>query len=75
MDRHCSTDCCDGCPAKLVCRCLRVTEAEVVAVISTLGLQTVKEVRQHTGAGDGCTCCHRRILKVLEQHGNVAACA
>jgi len=32
-----------------------------------LGLRTVKEVRQATGAGDGCTCCHRQIRGLLEE--------
>ena len=32
------------------------------------GLRTVKDVRQHTGAGDGCTACHRTIRQYLEQH-------
>ena len=62
---------CQGCPSsgcstKFLCRCLKVTEAAVVQAIDTLGLQTVKEVRQHTGAGDGCTCCHAKIRRLLE---------
>ena len=54
-----------SCPDRVVCRCLGVTEAEIVGAILTLGLRTVKEVRQATEAGDGCTCCHREINAYL----------
>jgi NifU-like protein len=48
-----------------VCRCLKVTEQEVISAIITLGLRTVKEVRQATEAGGGCTCCHKEIAAYL----------
>jgi bacterioferritin-associated ferredoxin len=50
-----------------VCRCLKVTEETITAAIR-LGLRTVKEVRAHTGAGDGCTCCHAQIRALIEVH-------
>ena len=56
--RDCPDPCpgpCSGCPDRIVCRCLKVTEAVVVEAITTLGLRTVTEVRQVTGAGDGWT--------------------
>ena len=73
-NRECPDPCpgpCAGCPDRIVCRCLRVTEAVVVEAIVTLGLRTVKEVRTATGAGDGCTCCHRHIHAYLEVHAEV----
>jgi bacterioferritin-associated ferredoxin len=48
---------------------LQVTEEVLVEALATLELRTVKEVRQHTGAGDGCTACHRSIRRLLERHG------
>jgi bacterioferritin-associated ferredoxin len=54
-----------GKPARLACRCLKVTEAEVVRAIAALNLRTLKEVRLQTGAGGGCTCCHQHLLKYL----------
>jgi nitrite reductase (NADH) large subunit len=73
MDR-CRTDR-DGepCPERVVCRCLKVTEGEVVSAIITLGLRTVKEVRQCTGAGDGCTACHRALRECLDRHSSPSA--
>ena len=42
-----------------------MTEHEVVTAIVTLGLRTVKEVRQATEAGGGCNCCHKEIAAYL----------
>ena len=73
MDRFCSPTNCDGCPAKIVCRCLDVSEAELVQVISRLELRTIKDIRRHIGAGDGCTCCHPELEQYLEAHACVHA--
>lgn len=54
-----------SCPDRVVCRCLKVTEETVIDAIVTLGLRTVKEVRQATEAGDGCNCCHKEIAAYL----------
>jgi bacterioferritin-associated ferredoxin len=61
--RSCATV--GSCSDRVVCRCLGVTEHEVVSAIVTLGLRTVKEVRQATEAGDGCTCCHKELAAYL----------
>ncbi|WP_171469065.1 (2Fe-2S)-binding protein [Frigoriglobus tundricola] len=54
-----------SCPDRVVCRCLGVTEHTIVSAIVALGLRTVKEVRQATEAGDGCTCCHKEVAAYL----------
>jgi bacterioferritin-associated ferredoxin len=69
MSTACTTDECNACSLRVVCRCLRLTETTVVEAITNLGLRTLKEVRRHTGAGDGCTCCHDELEGLLEQHG------
>jgi NAD(P)H-nitrite reductase large subunit len=53
----------------MICHCLQVTEDALVDAIVTLGLRTVKDLREHTGAGDGCTACHVRLREVLDRHG------
>ena len=58
---------------RLLCRCLRVTEGEVITSIRALNLRTLKEVRDRTGAGDGCMCCHKALRKCLDQHAAAAA--
>lgn len=67
MDASCSSDRCGSCPGRVVCRCLNVTENELVTLIDRLGLRSVKEIRTHSGAGDGCTCCHPQIRSLLAQ--------
>lgn len=73
MDRYCTPDDCNGCPAKIVCRCLRVSEADVIEVITNLELRTIKEIRQEIGAGDGCTCCHADLAQYIEKFSCVSA--
>jgi NAD(P)H-nitrite reductase large subunit len=67
MDDQPLPDRCTDCPGRIVCRCLQVTETALVEKITSLELRTVREVRRHTGAGEGCTCCHAEILRYLEQ--------
>jgi bacterioferritin-associated ferredoxin len=73
MDRFtCTSQQCESCPDQVVCRCLQITESALVQVITTLQLRTVKEVRRHTGAGDGCMCCHARLREYLVRHSCAA---
>ncbi|MBX9580078.1 MAG: (2Fe-2S)-binding protein [Gemmataceae bacterium] len=77
-DRLCPDPCagpCAGCADRIVCRCLEVTEGVIAEAITELGLRTVKEVRRATGAGDGCTCCHKHIRALLEAHAPAAGVA
>lgn len=70
-DRVCPDPCagpCGGCPDRVVCRCIKVTESRIIEVVTGLGLRTVREVRTVTGAGDGCTCCHKQIRVLIETH-------
>jgi bacterioferritin-associated ferredoxin len=72
--RSCSDPCpgpCSGCPDRVVCRCLKVAEETIVDAIVTLGLRTVKQLTVATGAGDGCTCCHRELHELIEVHAEV----
>jgi assimilatory nitrate reductase electron transfer subunit len=69
--RICSDPCagpCAGCPDRIVCRCLKVTEEAISNAIVELGLRSVKDVRKATGAGDGCTCCHDSIRELIVLH-------
>ncbi len=66
MDHCINHNDCSTCPERLVCRCLQITEAELVTAVTTLELRTVTEVRQHTGAGDGCNACHKLLRRYLD---------
>jgi len=65
MDSRCSNHC-DACPVRFVCHCLKISEEAVLEAVRTLQLRTVKEIRLHTGAGEGCTCCHQRLERFLQ---------
>lgn len=67
MNAVCSPPTSAECPLRVVCRCLQVTESAVVAAVATHGLQTLQDIRRHTGAGDGCTACHNHLRAILEQ--------
>ena len=69
-----TTDCtgsCAGCASagscadRIVCRCLKVTESEVIAAIQAGGARSIKELQVLTEAGSGCTCCHRELQSYL----------
>ena len=67
---------CGSCQAQggpVVCGCLGVTEDELVTALTTLGLRSVKEVRRHTGAGDGCNACHRKIQIYIQSYSSSSA--
>jgi len=51
----------------IVCRCLQVTEAALVEALETQPISTLQEVIHCTGAGDGCTACHRVIREYLRR--------
>ena len=68
MVAACTPDGCDGCPAKIVCRCLNVTEEQVVNLITQFNLRSIRDIRKHTGAGDGCTCCHQELTEYLKRY-------
>jgi bacterioferritin-associated ferredoxin len=54
---------------------LRVTEEVIARAIATRDVRTLKDIRRHTGAGDGCMACHRRLSTYLERHAVPASLA
>lgn len=54
---------------KIICHCMRVSKAEIVSAICDKGACSLKEVKEITQAGTGCTCCHRQIEKIIHQIG------
>lgn len=58
--------------AKLICRCLDVSETDLLQAIDDGNLRSLTDVICKTGAGDGCTACRKRILEYLEEHSSQA---
>lgn len=64
------------CPAateQVICRCLQVTESQVVDCIAVSGAETVREVAGMTGAGSGCLACHCQIKELLAARTRTSA--
>jgi bacterioferritin-associated ferredoxin len=59
---------------QIICRCLRVFESELVEALSTEEICDLNDVRRRTGAGSGCTACHRRIKEYLNK-GRLYSCS
>ena len=57
---------------QVVCACLRVTHSELVTAISVLEIRSIREFKQKTGAGDGCTACHCRLQCLLDERAHAA---
>lgn len=67
---HTRSDCA-GCPGQMICHCLQVTEEMLLGAVAALELRTLRDLREATGAGDGCTACHRRLRKFLDENAPV----
>ena len=57
---------CTNCPGQYICRCLKVTEEELLTALATREIHSLRDLRAHTGAGDGCTACHKTLARYLE---------
>jgi bacterioferritin-associated ferredoxin len=69
MDSQWRSDGCSAeCGLRYVCRCLRITEEVLAQAFATGDIRTLKDIRRHTGAGDGCMACHHRLVAFLEDH-------
>lgn len=47
---------------------MKLTEAALVDAIVSRGLADLQELRQETGAGDGCMACRRRLQHYLDEY-------
>jgi bacterioferritin-associated ferredoxin len=54
---------------RYLCRCLRVTETEVVDILVKTDGASLDDIRALTGAGQGCNSCHVRLRRLMEKHG------
>ena len=52
-----------------VCTCLRITECDLLAMLSSPHVRTLRDLRRTLGAGDGCTACHDLLRQYLEAGG------
>lgn len=53
--------------SKIVCECLKVTEAQLLKAINTRKVQNLKDIACYTSAGEGCTACHPLLADYLQR--------
>jgi bacterioferritin-associated ferredoxin len=51
----------------VVCRCLAVTEAQVREMVASGLVRSIRDFIELSGAGGGCTCCHPRLQRLLDE--------
>jgi bacterioferritin-associated ferredoxin len=68
MHANCYLGNCGDCRGNFVCHCLKVTEEALLEVLRSGSIRSVRELREQTGAGDGCTACHARLRTYIERH-------
>jgi NAD(P)H-nitrite reductase large subunit len=68
MNTLCTPDHCDNSTERIVCRCLQITETELIQVLTNREVHTVKEICRLTKAGDGCTACHSLLKQYIDQY-------
>jgi bacterioferritin-associated ferredoxin len=52
---------------RIVCRCLGIAESEIRCALMEGTAGCLRTLMSATGAGTGCTCCHRAIKDLLAQ--------
>ncbi len=50
----------------VVCHCLQISSSEIKTAAGAIEAPTVRCIMKCTGAGTGCTACHRRIRRLIE---------
>lgn len=58
---------------KMVCYCYGLRESDIRQSVQLHGCQELSAIMSCSGAGTGCTACHRRIQDVLDQQA-IEAC-
>jgi bacterioferritin-associated ferredoxin len=83
-DRNTPVGCAGGCavavsaPANyaadpMLCHCLQVRASTVQQAVAGGSICSLRQLARATGAGDGCTACHRRLKKYIEAAREEAA--
>ena len=56
----------------VVCRCLGITEVEVIEITRIKKIGCIAELRQESEAGSGCTACHKKLNQIIRENGSLA---
>lgn len=58
---------------KIMCRCLGIAESSVQDAAQLGGCESLKDIKDSTGAGTGCMSCHGRIKAMLREYAEQRA--
>jgi bacterioferritin-associated ferredoxin len=50
---------------RVVCHCLGISESDIRCALMEGTAECLRSVMRETGAGTGCTCCHRAIKDLV----------
>jgi len=56
----------------VVCRCLGITEVEVIEITRIKKIGCLAELRQDSEAGSGCTACHKKLNQIIRENGSLS---
>jgi nitrite reductase (NADH) large subunit len=56
----------------VICHCLGISQSEIIHAVDEGSVSSLREVIHCTGAGTGCTACHRRIRHLVEARRGTA---
>jgi len=57
------------CEDLVVCKCLGITEVEVVEITRIKKIGCLAELRMESDAGSGCTACHKKLNQIIRENG------
>ena len=56
----------------IVCKCLGVTEIEVIEITRIKKIGCLAELRMESEAGSGCTACHKKLNQTIRENGSLS---
>ena len=56
----------------VVCKCLGITEVEVIEITRIKKIGCLAELRMETEAGSGCTACHKKLNQIIRESASLS---
>ena len=56
----------------VVCKCLGITEVEVIEITRIRKIWCLAELRKETEAGSGCTACHKKLNQIIRESASLS---
>lgn len=56
----------------VVCKCLGITEVEVIEITRIKKIGCLAELRMESEAGSGCTACHKKLNQIIRENSSLS---